>query len=148
MDCIYWVYFTGHSADGTAGECPNPAAPGALKTGSAYFVPRLFLNYPTGTSGVTDVDEIAIDIIPENADQIAESSTKKWAGESGADVTANHQDDINIDNIQDGSSYKKLSARIWRRCSRRQRGHAPAPQRLGGRSPATVRRPLCGRPVL
>ncbi len=107
---VYTGYFTGHSADGTAGECPNPAAPGALKTGSAYFVPRLFLNYPTGTSGVTDVDEIAIDIIPENADQIAESSTKKWAGESGADVTANHQDDINIDNIQDGSSYKKLSA--------------------------------------
>jgi hypothetical protein len=106
---VYTGYFTGHSAKGTEGECPSPDAPGALKTGSAYFVPRLFLNYGSAT-GIMDVDEIVIDIVPENADQIAESSTKKWAGESGADVTAQHQGDINIDNIQDGSSYKKLSA--------------------------------------
>ncbi len=106
---VYTGYFTGHSASGTDGKCPSPASPAALKTGSAYFVPKLFLNYGSAT-GVMDVDEIAIDIMPEDADQIAESSTKKWAGESGADVTADHQGDINIDNIQDGSSYKKLSA--------------------------------------
>lgn len=90
---VFTCYFTGHSANGTAGVCPDPASPGALKTGSAYFVPKAFLNY-SKAAGVTDVDEIAIDIIPENADQIAESSTKKWAGESGADVTAAHATSI------------------------------------------------------
>ena len=42
-----------------------------------------------------------------DADNIAESATKKWAGETGADVTGDHEADVNLDNIAEGTTYKR-----------------------------------------
>lgn len=84
----YTGYFTGLTGTVQGTVKPSVSSPGALITGTAYFTIFAHINY--NTTGVTDIDEIAIDIIPENADQIPESATKKWAGESGADVTGAH----------------------------------------------------------
>jgi len=47
-----------------------------------------------GAQGIYKIDEIVLDILPEDADQIAEGVTHKFAAESGADVTAVHATSI------------------------------------------------------
>ncbi len=83
----YTGYFKGTSAAGESTEHATASDPATLKTGVAYWTPKFYVNY-SGVAGTTEIDEIAVDIIPENADLIAESSTRKWAGESGATVGA------------------------------------------------------------
>jgi hypothetical protein len=105
---VYTVYFQGLDAVGRTGS-GTVDSPYTLKEGTAYFSFECRANF-NGETGITDIDQIILDVLPESADEIPEGGTNKWAAESGADVTAEHQGDINIDNIQDGSSYKKLSA--------------------------------------
>jgi hypothetical protein len=79
---VYTGYFMGHSAAGTAVEAPSPAAPGALKTGVAYFTVFAHANY--NTAGITDFDEISVDIMPETGDFVNFSGTTAPAQRLGA----------------------------------------------------------------
>ncbi len=85
----YTGYFRGSAASGSKTGHPDPASPGVLQTNVRYFRPLIGLNYPN-SPGTMEIDEVSVDVVPENADQIAESGTRKWAGESGADVTGSH----------------------------------------------------------
>jgi len=90
---IFTGYFKGHAiGNGTNVECPDPANPGALHEDVRYFRPFLYISQSSGESW--EIDEFAIDVIPEDADQIPEGGTNKFAAESGADVTANNAVDI------------------------------------------------------
>jgi len=83
-----WQEFTGYfKGHGTfIGNASDPENPSGLYAGIAYFRPLFIVSY-NGGDGVMEIDYISIDIMPEDADQIPESATQKWAGESGADVT-------------------------------------------------------------
>ena len=84
-------YFKGWAAagvNGTSAACPNPTSPSLFHANVRYIRPFFFLNLGGSTIDTFDLDYISLDIIPENADQIVESSTKKWAAESGATVGA------------------------------------------------------------
>jgi len=69
------------------------------------------------------VDLSGAEVTNKTADNIAESATKKWAGESGADITANHapqahreshgyagSDPIGFDELPEGTIYRKFLA--------------------------------------
>ncbi|HPD48623.1 MAG TPA: phage tail protein [Anaerohalosphaeraceae bacterium] len=93
-----WITYTGYFKGLSTGEgdCTvhaDPSDPAQLKAGTAYIGFRAFINY-SAAAGITDIDEIVLDILPEDADQIPEGSTNKFAAESGADVTAVHATSI------------------------------------------------------
>ena len=69
------------------------------------------------------VDLSGAEVTNKTADNIAESASRKWAGESGADITANHapqahiashhsggSDPIVFDSLAEGTTYKKFLA--------------------------------------
>lgn len=110
----YIGYFKGHSAEGVWTACPSASSPATLKAGVTQFAVKAYLNY--NTAGIMDLDEVAIDILPNGADEVPESETRKWAGESGADVTANnavsiiHHGDTEPENPQEGWIWYDSSA--------------------------------------
>ncbi len=63
---VYTGYFLGHSTAGSGTEAWSPAAPGTLRTGVAYF--SVFAHVNWNTAGITDIDEISVDIMPETGD--------------------------------------------------------------------------------
>jgi len=87
---VYTGYFKGRGSTGDSLAHTNPGDPGVLHDDVRYFRPAILVNY-NGEAGIVEIDEYSIDIIPEDADSIAESATQKWAGETGADVTGDHQ---------------------------------------------------------
>jgi len=89
----YTGYFKGTSPNGDNTPSTDPANPATLHEAVRYFTFRSFINWP-GDAGITEIDQVVLDVMPEDADQIPEGSTNKWAGESGADVTADHAGDI------------------------------------------------------
>jgi len=106
---VFTGYFSGLSASANGQPSSNPASPAPLKDGTAYFDFFGHINYAGGgAQGIYKIDEIVLDSIPEEASWENVYGSNK--PEDNADVTGDHQGDINIDNIQDGSSYKKLSA--------------------------------------
>ncbi|HOI38766.1 MAG TPA: LamG domain-containing protein, partial [Bacillota bacterium] len=86
---VFTGYFSGLSASANGRPSSDPASPAPLKDGTAYFDFFGHINYGSGgAQGIYKIDEIVLDILPEDADQIAEGGTHKFAAESGADVTA------------------------------------------------------------
>lgn len=113
----YVGYFQGTSATPTQGPSTDPSSPKPLHSDVRYMRPVFVLNWQDG-DGIMEIDYIAIDVITESdevdsqqiknaaelvrendsitrlvdrtADNIAETATRKWAGETGADVTADN----------------------------------------------------------
>lgn len=111
---VYTGYFKGRAASGSNSPHPDPSDPGVLHNNVRYFRPFILVNH-SQVAGTYEIDEYSIDIIPESADSIAESATKKWASEAGADVTGDHQGDIDLanvvgdlDDIPNGADYGRI----------------------------------------
>lgn len=83
---VYTGYFRGRAASDNGAGSPNPGSPGTMHDDVRYFRPVILMNY-IAMAGIVEIDEYSIDIIPEDAAEIAETDALKWAGESGADVT-------------------------------------------------------------
>ncbi|MHC1742979.1 MAG: hypothetical protein AB9873_08105 [Syntrophobacteraceae bacterium] len=64
---------------------PDNASP--LNAAVAFIMPVVWVNCEDG-DGTCQIDAVFLDVLPENADQLAESETKEWAAESGATVGA------------------------------------------------------------
>lgn len=82
-----WSEFTGY-IKGQGSYVPNAtssANPSAVHQDVAYMQPVVWVNMPDG-DGTVIVGEVLLDVIPEDADQVPESVTRKWAGESGATI--------------------------------------------------------------
>jgi hypothetical protein len=66
------------------------------------------------TTGKYQVDNVVSTLQPATADEISESTSRKWAGESGADVTAGKSmtvlTDRTLDNVSDSSTYARIRA--------------------------------------
>lgn len=117
---VYTGYFKGRDSTGSGTAHADPADPGVLHDDVRYFRPVILVNF-NAEAGIVEIDEYSIDIIPEDADQVAESSTKRWASETGADITGDHEADISlanigeklVDSLVDGTYSRMLTA--WRK---------------------------------
>jgi len=102
---VITAYLQGNSVAGDATEHLTASDPAKLIDTAAYFAVEIYANF-AAEAGQVDIDEIWIDTIPEDADQIAEGTTNKFAAESGADVTADHAGDIDVDSVDESATRK------------------------------------------
>lgn len=89
LDLDVWYDFTGYMK-GQGAYIPNATSPdnaSPLSAAVAFIMPVVWVNCEDG-DGTCQIDAVFLDVLPENADQLAESETKKWAAESGATVGA------------------------------------------------------------
>jgi len=90
---LYTAYFKGTAATGDNTEHASPSDPAVLHENVRYIRPMFMVNY-NDAAGTFDIDFVSLEILPEDADEIAEGVTHKFAAESGADVTAVHATSI------------------------------------------------------
>ena len=66
-------FFTGHATNPGTLAAPDPDNPRGLNDGIKYFAPLIIANHATGDDGVVEVDEIAIDLIPDTISLLPDS---------------------------------------------------------------------------
>lgn len=91
-------YFTGHGSTPT-NTASDPENPSVLRTGVKYFRVMFNGNHDDGEGGVFEVDEIAIDIIPDTISVVPDSSTHRKTTIEEADAAWDRELDLMVNGL-------------------------------------------------